>query len=167
MEVGKKWKHCCLYHSNCSGFSLQYDLAMSSFTSTFLLLSHDPNRSSSISSVTKNPGRFGIPVDRVVKNVRECSTAGQTKELINHTYHHICRAWKQQSYCFTHFSMLHISPQVMCVSHRCLLLMVSYLFIWFGLCFSVALCLAVLFATLFLAHEHICLCSWFLYLSAF
>ena len=94
MEVGKKWKHICLYHSNCSGFSVQYDLAISSFRSIVLLLSQYPNRSSSISSVTTTSGMFGIPVDEVMKNFMECSTAGQTKELINNTDHKYDAEWK-------------------------------------------------------------------------
>lgn len=41
---GRNWKHPCLYHSNRSGFSVKNDLAMSSFTSIFLLLSQYTKR---------------------------------------------------------------------------------------------------------------------------
>ena len=64
---------------------MKNDLATSCFRSILLLLSQDPTRSSSTSTVTRSSGRFGIPVDAVVKYFRECSTVGQTKVLINNT----------------------------------------------------------------------------------
>ena len=73
---------------------MKNDLAMSCFTSILSLLSQVPTRSSSISSVTTSSGMFGIPADAVAKYFMECSTAGQTKELINNTDHKNDAEWK-------------------------------------------------------------------------
>ena len=94
LKFGNNWRHSCLYHSNRSGFSVKNDLAMSCFTSTLLLLSQYPTRSSSTSTVFISSGRFGIPVDAVMKCFMECSTAGQTKELINNNNHKYDVQWK-------------------------------------------------------------------------
>ena len=87
LKNGITKKHVCLYISNRSGYFVQNDFATSCLTSTLLLLSQVPTRSSSTSAVATNSGMFGIPVDAVMKCFRECSTAGQTKELINNTNH--------------------------------------------------------------------------------
>ena len=91
-KFGKKLKHLCLYHSNRSGYFMKNDLTMS-FTSS-VLLSQYTVIISSTSTVSTTSGRFGIPVDAVMKNLRECSTAGQTKELINNTNHKYDAQWK-------------------------------------------------------------------------
>ena len=64
---------------------MKNDLTMS-FTSSVLLSQYTVGISST-STVSTSSGMFGIPVDAVMKNFRECSTAGQTEELIDNTNH--------------------------------------------------------------------------------